>query len=490
MLRYIIIAFTLLLWMPETESQNIIDAYRYAFQTPTGSARYNGLSGAMSAIGADLSTASHNPAGIAAFWKSEVAGSLGVSIIGNNSTLIDGGTGEIGSNDFKFTVPQGGIVFTTYTPNKSWMAKSFGISYKQLVDYGNDIFYEGNSRGSISERWAELASGKSPNELDFWEAGPAYDAFVLYDPINNQYHYDYKGHKNELHRSQKIDYEGSQGELTFSFGGNYLNRFLIGGAIGIDFLNFTRKKQYSEVDINNEIPYFMEIVFNENLVTSGVGVNAKIGSIIKLTPQWAWSIAFASPTRFSLNDSQRNIVQNTWKDTEEVETESGDSEQWEFENIFISPWRISTGVAYKVGGRGFIDAEMDYIGYKSSKFDFKNPSIDDQKELNKLNTELNEVFYNTLNFRLGGEMAVSAFRLRAGGFFYSSPLESFKNTKGFSLGAGFRGDNWYIDISYMMRANSRNYLPYLPYESPDLVIPSVDIKTRESNFGLTLGFKM
>src|SRR5690625_1081495 len=105
MLRYIIIAFTLLLWMPETESQNILDAYRYAFQTPTGSARYNGLSGSMSAIGADLSTASHNPAGIAAFWKSEVAGRIGVSIMGNNSTLIDGGTGEIRTQYFKFTVP-------------------------------------------------------------------------------------------------------------------------------------------------------------------------------------------------------------------------------------------------------------------------------------------------------------------------------------------------------------------------------------------------
>src|SRR5690625_5892173 len=104
MLRYIIIAFTLLLWMPETESQNILDAYRYAFQTPTGSARYNGLSGSMSAIGAGLSTASHNPAGIAAFWKSEVVGWYGVSIIGNYSPLEDGRISWGRSYKYKFTV--------------------------------------------------------------------------------------------------------------------------------------------------------------------------------------------------------------------------------------------------------------------------------------------------------------------------------------------------------------------------------------------------
>src|SRR5699024_6223805 len=156
----------------------------------------NGLSGAMSAIGADLSTASHNPAGIAAFWKSEVAGSLDVSVIGNKSTLVNGGSGEIGSNDFKFSVPQAGIVFTTYTPNKSWMSKSFSITYNRLSSFRNEIFYEGNSLGSISERWAALGTGLNPDQLDFLEAGPAYVAGAIYDFEGDYlYEYDYFRHE-------------------------------------------------------------------------------------------------------------------------------------------------------------------------------------------------------------------------------------------------------------------------------------------------------
>lgn len=488
MLRYIMIFFTLMIWVSESESQNILDAYRYSFQTPTGSARYNGLSGAMSAIGADFSTVNHNPAGIAAFWKSEVAGTLGVSIIGNNSTLIDGGTGSIGSNEFKFIVPQGGIVFTTYTPNKSWMSKSFGITYNRLAGYGNEVFYEGNSRGSVSERWAALGSGLHPDELDFLEAGPAYDADVIYDFEGDYlYEYDYFLHENEkLQRSQLISTTGSMGELAFTFGGNYMNRFLIGGAIGIDFFNFQSEKAYEESDPEGNVPQFEQLRFNEYLSTDGAGFNAKIGTILRITPEISWSASMASPTVLSLKDNFRNTIQYTWNDggKRTAEADSGESH---FDYSFINPWRFSTGLGYRIGGRGFVNAEIDYVGYKSSKFKFKNPSISDRNYQNDLNRQLNSEFSNVLNFRLGGEMAVSAFRFRAGGSMYGSPYEDYKNTLGFSLGFGYRGDNWYLDLAYMNRGNSYHYAPY---ELLEAEIPSVDIKNRISDVGLTIGFKM
>lgn len=488
MLRYIIVAFTLLLWMPETESQNILDAYRYSFMTPSGSARYNGLSGAMSAIGADLSTVNHNPAGIAAFWKSEVSGSLGVSAIGNKSTLINGGTGAIGSNDFKFSVPQGGIVFTTYTPNKSWMSKSFGITYNRQMSYGNEVFYEGNSRGSISERWAALGTGLHPDDLDFLEAGPAYEAGVIYDNEGDfLYEYDYFRHENEkLYRSQLISSTGSMGELGLTFGGNYMNRFLIGGTVGIDFISYDSEKAYEESDPEGNVPQFEELRFNEYLSSDGVGINAKIGAIVKFTPEISWSIAMASPTIMSLEERYSNTMQYVWDDggKKSAEAKSGEGQ---FEYSFTNPWRFSTGVGYRIGGRGFVNAEIDYVGYKSSKFKFKNPSISDRNFQNDLNRQIDGDFSNSLNFRLGGEMAFSAFRLRAGGFMYGSPYGDYKNTTGFSLGFGYRGDNWYLDLAYVNRGNSYNYAPYALLEA---IVPSVDIKNRTSDIGLTIGFKM
>jgi len=487
--KNIIAGLFLLIFVITGNSQNILDAYRYSFQTPTGSARFNGLGGAMSAIGADLSVASHNPAGIGAFWKSEVAGSLNVSVLNNDATLINGGTGKIGSSDFEMTIPQGGIVFTTYTPNKNWMAKSFGITYNKMADFDNEIFYEGNSLGSISERWAALGTGLHPDDLGFLEAGPAYTAGVIYDREGDGlYEYDYFRHEDQkLYRSQLIDREGGWGEAAVTFSGNYQNKLLIGATVGLDFINYQSKNSYLEDDKPDNVPQFNELRFTEYLTTSGVGFNAKIGAIVKFSPAISWSVSLASPTILSLTDNFRNTIQYKWTENNAVKSADGDSGESRFEYKFINPWRVSTGVGYKIGRSGFIDGEMDYVGYNFAKFDFKNANISDQQLQSDLNRQIDNEFKSSLNFRLGGEYVLDAFRIRGGVFIYSSPLDQFKDTKGFSLGFGYRADRWYLDLAYMNRSNSYNFSPYA---LKNAVVPSVDIKTRSADIGLTIGFKM
>lgn len=487
--KSILTGFILLVFVITGTSQNILDAYRYSFQTPTGSARYNGLGGSMSAIGADLSVASINPAGIAAFWKSEISGTLDVSVFSNKSTLINGGIGEVGSSDFEMTLPQGGIVFTTYSPNKSWMAKSFSITYNKLAEFDNEIFYEGMSLGSISERWAALGSGLHPDDLDFLEAGPAYSAGVIYDiEGDGLYEYDYyRNEDKDLYRSQIIDTEGGWSEAAVTFAGNYRNKLLIGGSVGLNFINFQSNKTYVEDDQGKIVPQFDRLQFTEYLSTNGVGVNAKIGAILKFTPDISWSLSMASPTVLSLTDNFRNTMQYKWTEDNTPSSADADSEESQFDYRFINPWRVSTGLGYKFGKSGFINGEVDYVGYNFSKFDFKSSNISDQNYQNDLNQQIDNDLSGSLNVRVGAEYAMNAFRFRGGIFMYSSPLERYDNTTGFSLGFGFRADKWYLDVAYMNRSNAYGYAPYA---LNDAVVPSVDIKTRVSDVGLTIGFKM
>lgn len=488
-IRNIVIGFILFVCTAQGYGQNILDAYRYSFQTPTGSARYNALGGSMSAIGADLSVASHNPAGIAAFWKSEIAGTVNVSVFSNTAQLINGGTGNVKSSDFEMNIPQGGIVFTTYSPNKNWMAKSFSIAYNNLANFDNEIFYEGTSLGSISERWAALGTGLHPDDLDFLESGPAYSAGVIYDiEGDGLYEYDYFRHEDKtLYRSQILDTEGGWSEAAVTFGGNYRNKFLIGGTIGFNFINFQSNKTYVEEDKENRVPQFDHLQFNEYLSTSGFGINAKVGAIVKFTPQISWSVAMASPTVFSLTDNFRNTMQYRWTENNTPSSASADSDENQFEYRFINPWRVSTGVGYKFGNSGFINGELDYVGYSFSKFDFQSNNISDQNFQNDLNRQIDNELGNSLNVRLGAEYALQAFRIRGGVFMYSSPLAELDNTTGFSLGFGFRADRWYLDLAYMNRGHSYNYSPYALLEA---VVPAVDLKTRISDVGLTIGFKI
>src|SRR5690606_32009438 len=295
--------------------------------------------------------------GISAFWKSEISGTLEGSVFSNKSTLIIGGIGEVGSSDFEMSIPQGGIVFTTYSPNKNWMAKSFSITYNNLANFDNEIFYDGNGLGSISERWAALGSGLNPDALDFLEAGPAYSAGVIYDiEGDGLYEYDYyRNEDKDLYRSQIIDTEGGWSEAAVTFAGNYRNKLLIGGTVGLNFINFQSSKTYQEQDKGNIVPQFDRLQFMEYLSTTGVGVNVKIGAILKFTPEISWSLSMASPTVLNLTDNFRNTMQYEWTENNTPSSGDADSEENQFEYRFINPWRLSTGLGYKFGKSGFIN---------------------------------------------------------------------------------------------------------------------------------------
>ena len=72
MKRIIFVLFCLALVIG-AKAQNEVDALRYAFMNPIGTARYSALGGAMGALGGDLTTMAFNPAGIGVYRSSSMA---------------------------------------------------------------------------------------------------------------------------------------------------------------------------------------------------------------------------------------------------------------------------------------------------------------------------------------------------------------------------------------------------------------------------------
>src|SRR4051812_43392595 len=78
------------------ESQNDLDAIRYSRIGVGGSARFTAMGGAFGALGADLSVAAYNPAGLAVYRKGDVQFSGGLktttssgNIYGKTTSLVD-----------------------------------------------------------------------------------------------------------------------------------------------------------------------------------------------------------------------------------------------------------------------------------------------------------------------------------------------------------------------------------------------------------------
>ena len=89
---------------------------------------------------------------------------------------------------------------------------------------------------------------------------------------------------------------------------------------------------------------------------------------------------------------------------------------------------------------------------------------------------------------MGGEIAYAKVRGRAGVAFTDSPYgaDDQKNVA-YSLGFGFRGESFYLDLAYGSRAVEEGYVPYLLLNSENNQLVTLN-KTLE-NLPLTIGFK-
>ena len=139
-------------------AQNIEDALRYSSESLNGTARFNALSGAFGALGADISSVAINPAGSAIFIKN--TGSATISVLNNNnkSNYFETNTKATNTN-LKFN--QAGFIFSSVNSNKQSILNKFsgGFNYVATNNFDNDIFIAGSGNTSIANYFLVQAQG-------------------------------------------------------------------------------------------------------------------------------------------------------------------------------------------------------------------------------------------------------------------------------------------------------------------------------------------
>ena len=115
----------LLGWSGTALAQNGEDALRYTRLGLQGSARIQGIGGAQTALGADISTMSVNPAGLGMFRRSEANLSLGFTNNSANSLFMGRNTPDERST---VNIPQAGVVFSNRkddSESSDWRGATF-----------------------------------------------------------------------------------------------------------------------------------------------------------------------------------------------------------------------------------------------------------------------------------------------------------------------------------------------------------------------------
>ena len=237
-----------------------------------GTSRFVAMGGAMGALGADISTISANPAGIAMFTKNDMSFTAGASWLGNNSArgMASGTQGhfdQIGA-------------LACFKGNGSIRNFNLAVNYQKKIDYNNCFYGEIATQAS----WADQLDGLAAEAFDnrgYLYGRPDTYYNTLYGLADGcgLFNDNIVKSPHDLNSTLSIT-RGSLSACDINFSANVDNRYFFGVTLGIDNMDFRRGTDYWEqrTDALGDIHDFGYI--NEQVIT-GTGFNFKFGAIVR-----------------------------------------------------------------------------------------------------------------------------------------------------------------------------------------------------------------
>ena len=511
-------------------AQNVADALRHSQTSVTGTARSLGMGGAFSAVGADISAATLNPAGLGLFRKSVFEFTPSFRLINNEADYL-GGIESVNRSQFGFTnlgIAFSNVRYTGYGRNrkpaeKGLLNHTFAFGFNQIDNYHRtanaSVF---NEFSSISDFFAERAQGFRINELGNDPlASMAFNTFVI-DTLWDQGGTAYFPAviDGRVQQSVQLIEKGRQNEWFISLAGNFSNKLFLGATIGIRDIRYENQLILIEEDVNNVHQGFEvnadgtrpvstgmdRIEFADKFTDEGSGINARIGLIYRPSDALRIGVAVQTPT-FSTLTRNFEFGETKLKHTltEEQRFFLADSlGDALFDYNLTTPFRATVGVMYLIKKSGFLSADIEYTDYTTAKFSSEAPINDPgYYSFQTENQEIQNLLDKAINVRVGGELRLDVVRIRAGAGLHGSVLS--EEAKGYlntptgsvqqinadrltlSIGAGIRQPNYFVDVSVTNQRISDKLSPY-SLSDTSLFSPTLANTKTSNSVALTLGF--
>ena len=463
-------------------AQNEVDALRYSTQNLTGTARYSAMGGAFGSLGGEFSALSLNPAGIGMYQFTEFTFTPSLNVNSVKSYYR-----ETHLSDYKSGLNIGnlGLVFTVPKENSDWKRVNIGIGWNQLANYDRNITIENaHSTSSIVENIIGITNETLTNDLINGEGNTysqmAWNTYLI-DPLYNsnemidgQYVSNFS--TSNITQIKTLRSTGGMNEFVISIGGSYQEKLYLGATIGIPSINYYEYSEHAE-SINSEIDTISnlrKLQFTEEYSAYGTGYNLKIGGIYRISEKTKIGASVNTPTFFSIEEDYYTSLITIVKDSS---LEYSMSYPAPFTYNLITPLKASLSASTIFNKNILISGEYDLIDYSSAKYftsDFENA-----------NKTIESIYQRTENLRVGAEINIKPFILRAG---YAKYGSAFANKdfirESFSYGIGINNGSYFMDIAYVLTQGKDEHLLY----SEDYIDPISLINTNH-NFLFTLGFR-
>ena len=466
------------------QAQNHIDALRYSQESLWGSARYVAMGGAFGSLGADGSTSSQNPAGIATFTNGQFSGSLNL-----NEFHSDGFQSESSFNSessfakkSSASIPNINYVSANILEPEmagDWDRINFGIGYNKLADYNKSIYLEGTgSDNSLSNHILSEADENVYDDLNTL-GQLAYYTYLI-DTIGDELSYN-SPLESIIGRTQsyKSTTSGGKNEFYLSFGTAYQNKLFLGATIGLPSIEYREKTTITEEDFISNINTPVQLKsfdYTTNLYVEGSGINLKLGLIYKIDDAIRYGFALHTPTYYEIHEEYSSSMNTVFNDS----THSAESYLGLFDYELNSPFKIINSLSFVIKKRAIISIEHEYLDYSIANLSSEFYNFEDE------NSTSDYYYSSTSNIKIGTELRVHPqLSLRAGYAYYGSPLTD--NSKDASkeyltLGFGLKVNQYFFDIA-MLNSSSQNYLDIYPGSE------SAILNNTNSQFLISGGFK-
>ncbi len=467
-------------------AQNEVDALRYSqLGFLGGTARSAGMAGAFGALGGDFSTLSTNPGGIGIYRKSEITFTPSFFNQSTSSNL-DGTSLQNSKPDFNFG--NIGMVASRYNADKSgWKGFSFGFGYNRTNDFNNSIDMKGNNNnGSMLDAYLYDAVYNNGINNDLFGTQLAWNSYLL-DSVGGKLVHALPNYGET--QTKYVQSSGSMGEIVFSFGGNYNDKLYLGGTIGVPQIHYTESSQYTETLNGDTSVYgFKSLSLNQNLTTTGSGVNFKFGMIYKPITWLRIGAAFHSPSYYTMHDDYSSSITSNFTYPNSVHAPSDTtaySPPGHYDYSLMTPGRVIGSLGFVLKDIGMIDIDYEYINYASAHLSSSTPG-----DFQSANQTINNEYTSTGNLRIGSEWKiVHPLSIRLGYAYYGSPYKSGGNDgsrMSYTAGLGFREGNFFMDLAYVFTQTKTNYYFYDPTIA--YVDPSINT-SKVSSLMMTIGYK-
>lgn len=507
-----------------------------------GTARSMAMGNAFAALGADMVSASLNPAGIGMYVESDI--SLSPMMQFTKSPTRGGEPYYNGvprreqtfkESTSRFGMSSIGGVFTAYRGTGAVTNINIGFAYNRIADFNHSSRNASignaatNSMANLFCTMSNLdglqtdADGRMDfgNDPYFWGAVLAYKN-GLTNKDDQGWFIDRIGESAEIDQYSAVQTRGSIGEYAFTLGMNFVDKFYIGASLGIQSINYYRSTFYGENYIyadgiypsGEEMPYQLEYMnYSQATELSGTGVNFKIGATYRPFKFLRLGIAYHTPTAYNVAlgyDAEmwsKTFSAGSNPDGYEFDQngyfyDSVESPSWRDEGPyswdFRSPHRLMFGAAVTLFKRIIVSADYERSWYQSARLQ-SSPIYG-----LSYTTQMKEVFKGGNTVRIGAELnLLPIVALRAGYIWsgnnfragYEDALFSHPLTRSQSYitaGLGWRfGSTVYLDLAYQYGVTKRTlYKTFYAEGDIDTIESRVfDTSTKRHHAVLTLGFR-